>query len=53
MSDKSIDRLEEDLARAIREHLQRRFVPLKRAMDDHIRNLVLEEIRALNEINSF
>ncbi len=53
MDDKSIDRLEEDLAKAIREHLQRRFVPLKRAMDDHIRTLVLEEIKALNEINSF
>ncbi len=53
MSDRRIMALERDLEEALSDNLERRFIPVKQAMDEHIRALVMEEIKALNEVNSF
>ena len=53
MSDRRIASLEKSLEEALSDNLKRRFAPQKQAMDDHIRDLVMEEIKALNEVNSF
>lgn len=53
IDEKRIEDLQNDLSDALAAHLERRFVPLKRELDERIRTLVRDEIRALNEINSF
>jgi hypothetical protein len=53
IDEKRIADLEKDLSDALADHLERRFVPLKRELDERIRTLVRDEIKALNEINSF
>ena len=53
IDEKRVADLEKDLSDALADHLERRFVPLKRELDERIRTLVRDEIRALNEINSF
>ena len=42
----------EAITGALEERLERRFAQMKRSLDECIRNLVQDEIRALNEINS-
>jgi hypothetical protein len=53
LDEKRIASLEKELAVALKKHLELRLAPLRKQMDERILSLVLEEMDALNEINSF
>ena len=45
--------LQEELSTNLRAHLEERLAPTRSQLEGHIQNLVLDEMNALNEINSF
>lgn len=53
VDDKKIAALQEELTDNLRAHLRTRLAPVRSQLEGHIKNLVQEEMDALNEVNSF